>query len=221
MEEREQMQTDTTLDRRGKSITTFVVHDLVRMLEGVEDGDRVAVLTDDFEPFRADIAAWCEATGHRLVAVEESSGALRFEIERGIPQERGTSLAVVLSSDGLEELLSPLGFALAAALEGMSVHLYLQGPAVKVVTARFSPKLRGWARPFTRFAAAGLAKAGHIPAREKLAQLLDLGAEIYLCGPSMQHFKVAPEDVVFEGLGVVEYLTFMRVMETADVQIYS
>jgi predicted peroxiredoxin len=126
----------------------------------------------------------------------------------------------VISSDGLEELLSPLGFALAAALEGMAVHLYIQGPAVRVLTRGFRPKLHGWARPFSRFAASGLTNTGHIPAPEKLRQLRSLGTQIYMCGPSMQHFKVKPEDLIFQDLPVIEYLTFMPIMEEADVHIY-
>ncbi len=38
---------------------------------------------------------------------------------------------MVLSSVGLEELRSPLEFALGAALEGIQVNLYFQGPAAR------------------------------------------------------------------------------------------
>ena len=40
---------------------------------------------------------------------------------------QGKKVAMVISNSGLEELLSPLGFALGAALEGMEVHMYFQG----------------------------------------------------------------------------------------------
>jgi predicted peroxiredoxin len=89
-----------------------------------------------------------------------------------------------------------------------------------VLERGFRPRLRGWARPFSRFAASGLAKAGHVSAQEKLRQLRSLGAHLYVCGPSLQHFKVAKENLIFDGLPVVEYLTFAAVMEQADVHIY-
>jgi predicted peroxiredoxin len=127
---------------------------------------------------------------------------------------------MVISSDGLEELLSPLGFALAAALEGMDVHLYFQGPAVRVLTHQFRLKLRGWARPFSRFAEAGMRKAGHIPAKQKLEQLRNLGAQLYVCGASMPHFKVTEDELMFGDLPLVEYFTFMAIMERADIQLY-
>ena len=127
---------------------------------------------------------------------------------------------MVLSSDGLLDLLSPLGFALAAALEGIDVHLYFQGPGVRVLTKRFRPKLPGLSRPFSRFAIAGMNKAGHVPPHDKLRQLHKLEAHIYVCGGSLQPFKVSKEDFIFNDLPIVEYFSFMSVMEDADVQLY-
>ena len=187
----------------------------------MDEGDRLEVITDDFEPFGADIAAWCDAVGHRLVESRSENGQMTFLIEKRKPRVKQTSLAMVISNAGLEELLSPLGFALAAALEGTEVHLYLQGPAVRVLVKGYRPKLRGWGRPFSRFAAAGMEKTGHISAQQKLRQLESLGAHIYLCGPSMQHFKVDADQLILKGLPRVEYLSFMPIMEEADIQIYS
>jgi dienelactone hydrolase len=62
---------------------------------------------------------------------------------------------------------------------------------VRVLARRFTEHLHGPGRPFSRFARAGMARAGHIPAQEKLRQLQTLGAHLYACGRSMQHFNVA------------------------------
>ena len=209
------------LDRRRKSITTFVIYDANAELQGMAQGEVLEVLTDEFEPFEADIAAWCQATGHQLVHTEPTADGRRFLIEKRPTQAKETSLAIVISTDGLDELLSPLGFALAAALEGIDVHLYFQGPAVRVLAKGFRPKMHGWARPFSRFAAAGMTKAGHVPAQQKLEQLRTLGAHIYMCGGSMQPFKVTKEDLIYDDLPIVEYFTFMAVMEQADIHIYT
>lgn len=209
------------LDFRGKSITTYVIYDAAHRLEDMEIGDRLELLTDDAEFFEHDISAWSAAAGHTVCANEPVPGGRRFVIEKGPPPIKETSLAIVISTDGLEELLSPLAFALAAALEGIDVNLYLQGPAVRVMASGFQPKLKGWARPFSRIAAAGMTKSGHIPAQDKLRQLRSLGAAIYMCAGSMDHFKVAPEDLIFDDLPLVEYMTFMAVMEAADIHIFS
>lgn len=209
-----------TLDGRGKTITTFVVYDAATALAEMAQGDVLEIITDEFEAFEPDIAAWCRATGHVLRVSEPTPRGHRFLIEKGRTKVHETKLAMVISSAGLEELLSPLGFALGAALEGIDVHLYFQGPGVKVLTRGFRAKLRGWARPFTRFAAAGMTKSGHIPAQEKLAQLRSLGAHIYVCGGSLEPFKVRREDFIFDDMAIVEYLTFIEIMENADIQLY-
>ena len=209
------------LDGRDRTITTFVVHEASQLLDTMAEGEVLEVVTDDFEPFPADIAAWCRATGHRLIETRTSADGLHFLIAKGSAVVKDTTLAMVISVDGLEELLSPLGFALGAALEGIDVNLYFQGPGVRVLARGFHPKLRGWGRPFSRFAAAGMTKTGHIPAQEKLAQLRDLGAHIYVCGGSLDHFKVGREDFIYDDFEIVEYLTFMSVMETADIHIYT
>lgn len=209
------------LDRRGKSISTAIVFDVAAELDQMAEGDRLDIITDDFKPIEEDIAAWCRMREHRLIESTATPAGQRYIIEKGTGRRRDTRLAMVISSDGLEELLSPLAFALAAALEGMDVNLYFQGPAVRVLTRNYRPKLKGWARPFSRFAAAGMAKTGHVAAAVKLQQLRSLGAKIYVCGGSMPHFKVSPEDLMFDDLPLVEYLTFMEVMEQADVTLYN
>jgi TusA-related sulfurtransferase/predicted peroxiredoxin len=217
----ETLTADESLDRRGKTITTFVVFDAAAALQRMQVGERLEVLTEDRRFFEHDIEAWCRASGHTLVATDPISSGRRFLIEKGTAVEKSTSLAMVISMAGLEELLSPLAFALAAALEGIEVNLYVQGPAVRVLSRGFQPKLQGWARPFSRFAAADMAKSGHIPAQAKLRQLRSLGAHIYMCAGSMDHFKVSEDDLIFDDLPQVEYLTFMAVMESADIHIYT
>ena len=209
-----------SLDGRGKTITTYVVFAAAAELRSMKQGEVLELLTDEFEPFRHDIAAWCEASGNVLRSVDRATTGLVFEIEKGSRPGKESSLAIVISVDGLEELLSPLGFALAAALEGIDVHLYFQGPAVRVLTRGFRPRLKGWGRPFSRFAAAGMAKSGHIAAQEKLQQLRTMGGRIYACGGSMPHFKVSKEDLMFDDLPIIEYLSFMPIMEKADVSLY-
>lgn len=93
------------------------------------------------------------------------------------------------------------------------------GPAVRVLARGFTEKLHGPGRPFSRFARAGLTKAGHVPAQEKIGQLQALGADLYACGPSMRHFKVAKTDLAFDEVTISEYLTFMETMAGADIHL--
>ena len=66
-----------SLDRTGKTITTFVVFDAAAALQTMQVGDRLEVVTEDLEFFQHDIAAWCKAAGHVLVASDAAAGRRR------------------------------------------------------------------------------------------------------------------------------------------------
>ena len=161
----------TTLDVRGKTITTYIIYQVHTALARLAIGDRIEVLTDADPEIEADISAWCRMTGHVFVDVNPEGTASRFIVEKGKHDGPTRKLAMVISDDGLLELLSPLGFALASALEGMDVSLYFQGPAIRVLTEAYKPRMHGMGRPFSRFPRAGLEKAGHLPPHEKIRQL--------------------------------------------------
>jgi predicted peroxiredoxin/TusA-related sulfurtransferase len=209
-----------SIDVRGKTITTFILYSAAAKLQGLKEGDVLEVLTDAFEPIESDIRAWCRMTGHKLAAVEKEPDCERYHIEKGTPKGKEHRLAVVISDAGLEELISPLGFALGAALAGTEVAIYFQGPAVRVLAKGFKARLKGMGRFFSSFAEKGLAQAGHLPPQDKLRQLKELGARFYVCGPSMEHFGVKKAGLAFDDVVVAEYLTFIEVMHRADTQMY-
>jgi predicted peroxiredoxin/TusA-related sulfurtransferase len=208
------------LDLRGKSITTFIAYQTLMRLADLADGESLELLTDASEGIDNDINAWCRTRGQEIMAALRTDGSQQYTITKRPLRPSGKRYAAVISNPGLEELLSPLAFALAAALEGSVVSLYFQGPAVRVLAEGFTEHLHGPSRPFSRFARAGLIKAGHIPAQEKLRQLQALGARLYACAGSMQHFKVAKTDLAFDHVTIAEYLTFMETMARADINVF-
>lgn len=209
-----------SLDLRGKTITTYILYAIHDALTALSEGERVEVVTDAFPASEPDLQAWSRATGHALVDVAPDGDVRRFVFEKGPPSRSGHKLAAIIGDDGLFELLSPLGFALAAALEGHDVSLYFQGPAVRVLGSRYVARMHGLGRPFSRFPRRGLAKVGHVAPEEKVAQLQELGARIYACGPSMEHFGVDPSELAFDQVTVCEYPTFMEEMDSADMHLF-
>jgi predicted peroxiredoxin/TusA-related sulfurtransferase len=209
-----------TIDLRGKTITTYVLYFTVEKLQHMREGEILEVVTNNYEAIQNDILAWTRMTGHKLKSTVREEHYHLFYIEKSVPIEVESHLAMVISNKGLTELLSPLGFALAAALEGIDVHLYFQGPAVKVLKKGYKAKLKGIGSLFSKPARNGMAKVGHIPPQEKLYQLKELGAYIYICAPSMDRFKVKKEELIFDDIIVAEYLTFTEILHNADIQIY-
>ncbi len=216
----ETIATKRSLDLRGKTITTYILYEIHANLAGLAEGERVEVVTDPYPAIDTDLRAWCRTTGNPLIDVVADGQTRRFIVEKGPPRESAHKLAAILSDDGLFELLSPLGFALAAALEGHEVVLYFQGPAVRVLGRGFTAKMHGPGRPFSRFPRAGLAKIGHLPPEEKIAQLQELGARLFAYGPSMDHYKVDPTDLAFPDVTIASYPTFMEQMDDADIHLF-
>ncbi len=215
------LESDTQLvDGRGRSVSTAILYEVVGALRDLPRGSEIRVRADLLPAIDSDVRAWCRTTGHELAEVKEVESAREYVIRKASEVRKRPAWAMVISNPGLEELLSPLGFALAAALGGSAVSLYFQGPAVRVLTRSFSERLDGWRRPFSGFARRGLARTGHPPPHEKLRQLDDLGARIYICGPSMEHFKVATEDLFLAEIHVAAYPTFVEQMNSAGVQIF-
>jgi len=208
-------------DLRGRTITTFIACEVHDALSRLNEGDRLEVVTDAFTAIDTDLRAWCRATGNALVEADVTGSTWWFTIEKGIPRRSTRKFAAVIEDDGLFELLAPLGFALAAALEGHDVALFFQGPAVRVLAEGYVARMHGLGRPFSRFPRTGLDKVGHVPPQLKLRQLQRLDAHIYACGPSMEHFKVVESDLALDDIVVAEYLTFMERMDEADIHVYS
>jgi predicted peroxiredoxin/TusA-related sulfurtransferase len=210
---------DRSLDMRGKTIAVFIIYHARKMLTGMQDGQVLELVTDAYDAVDSDLRAWCHATHQTLRQAEPGPGLVRYYIEKAPFRPSGKKLAIIISNPGLEELLTPLGLALTAALSGSDVHLIFQGPAVRVLAQGFSAKLSGWSWLFSGFARDGMAEAGHLPPQDKLAQLRELGAKIYVCGASMDHFVVKRSQLVYPDIIIGEYAVFLDAMAGADITI--
>ena len=90
---------------------------------------------------------------------------------------------------------------------------------MRVLAQGFSAKLSGWSWPFSGVARDGLAEAGHLPPQDKLAQLRALGAKIYACGPSLDHFGVKRSQLAYPEIIIGEYAVFLGAMAGSDITI--
>lgn len=214
------IQANRSIDMRGKTITPFIVYKAMQNLKDMKEGEVLEVNTDNFEAIENDINAWCRMTGYGLVEMETGNNYQRYYIKKTNTKKRERKLAMIISDPGLEKLISPLGLALSAALSGTDVYIYFQGPAVRVLKKNFKAKLSGIQKPFSSFARKGMAKVGHLPPQDKLRQLKEFGAHIYICGGSMDPFGVKKSDLIFDDVIVAEYLTFLEIMDSADINIF-
>jgi len=208
------------LDLSGKHISVYVLNEVIRQMNDPREEKTIQIKVDSYEALQADLQAWGRITGNPWELIESTEDYMIYRLERGQKPVSRKKFALILSNAGLEELLSPLGFAWAAAVSGREVHIYFQGPAVRILRKGFKEKLKGIGAPFSVFARKGLSSIGHIPPQEKLRELKNLGAKFYVCQPSMDHFKVKKPDLIFPDAILAEYVTFLEIINEADIRFF-
>ena len=113
----------TSLDMRGKTITTFIAYETLKQLGDLADGESLELLTDAGEEITTTSVPGAVLGGKSL----RRPGTTMAASSTSSPNSRCAPPASATPHSfrrRLEELLSPLAFALAAALEGSDVSLY-------------------------------------------------------------------------------------------------
>jgi predicted peroxiredoxin/TusA-related sulfurtransferase len=210
-----------TIDFSGKKISGFIIFKISEKLEGLKINESIKIKTDNYKAVQSDLLAWSRMTRNQVELIETSDDNFFFEITKTSDKiGNGKTFSIIISDKGLEELLSPLGFSVGAALNGYQVNIYFQGPAVKVLQKGFKEKLKGFNSIFSGFARNGLSKIGHSPAQDKLRILERYGAKFYVCQPSMDHFRLKEQDIDFSNIVICEYFTFIEVLEKSDINFF-
>ncbi len=209
------------LDFSGKKISGFIIYKVSEKLDSLKINESIKIKTDNYKAVQQDLMAWGRMTGNKIEVTDDNQNNLVFEITKIANQiNKGKSFSIIISDKGLEELLSPLGFSVGAALSGYQVNIYFQGPAVKVLEKGFKEKLKGFNSIFSGFARNGLSKIGHSPAQSKLRILEKHGAKFYVCQPSMEHFGLKEQNIAFSNIVICEYFTFIEVLEKSDIKFF-
>jgi predicted peroxiredoxin len=213
---------DTTMHFPGKKISSYVLYEVAHSINGMQMDDRLRVVTENYPALKNDILTWVRISGIEMVSSSDFPDSSVYVFQKsaiGADSSR-TKVAMVISKDDLENLLTPLGFALSSAISGADVSIFFQGPAVRVLKSGFNEKLPGFNAIFSGFARNGLKKIGHLPPQDKVRQLKELGAHFYICGPSMEHFKVKSDELIFDDITKSEYFTVFELFRNANVQVF-
>jgi predicted peroxiredoxin/TusA-related sulfurtransferase len=197
---------------RGNGMTTDIVARAINRLDTMAHGEILALKVDAGEAIDSDLRAWCEATGNHLVRVDDFGESRTYHIEKGVPLSVVHRLALVLSTDDHDHLAAPLSLALAAALEGVEVSIFFEGEAVSILTAGYvRDGGRRWMRRSRRVA--------RTEAHDQVRRIHDLGGDLYACARAAADRSLTRSAFAFDRVIQAEYLTFLPVMEEADIQL--
>ncbi|MGI9648044.1 MAG: sulfurtransferase TusA family protein [Acidimicrobiia bacterium] len=198
------------LDLRGTGLTTEIVTRAISRLDAMSPGEALFIRVDAAEAIDNDLRSWCEATGNHLVRVDDNGDSRIYVIEKGVPMSVVHRLALVISSPEHDHLEAPLSLALAAALEGVDASIFFEGPAVRLLAPAPDPGRRWFRRAKVR---------ALDEARNQLQQIHDLGGHLYVSERSLAEFGLSHVELAFGRIIHAEYLTFLPVMEEADIQL--
>ncbi|NNC93717.1 MAG: sulfurtransferase TusA family protein [Acidimicrobiia bacterium] len=199
------------LDLRGNGVTTDIVARAINRLEIMSSGESLSLRVDAGEAIDNDLRAWCEATGNHLLDVSDAGDFRTYVIEKGVPVSVVHRLAMVVSSPDHGHLEAPLSLALAAALEGVAVSIFFEGSAVNILTTSFRQEGRRWFGWRSR--------SSQSEAHHRVRQIHDLGGDLYACERALGEHHISLADLAFDRIIHGEYLTFLPVMEEADIQL--
>ena len=199
------------LDLRGNGVTTDIVARAINRFEAMAAGESLSLEVDAGEAIDNDLRAWCEATGNHLITVVDHGAHRTYIIEKGVPVSVVHKLAMVISTPEHDHLVAPLSLALAAALEGVEVSIFFEGQAVRILTA-------GYAGPTSSLFGRKRHKVRR-EAHDRVRQIHDLGGDLYACERALNEHLLKPIDLAFDRIIHAEYLTFLPIMEEADIQL--
>lgn len=199
-----------TVDARGTHVSNDLLAIVVENLSDLAIGDTLEVLTEDFQAIETDLRSWSSVTGHEITTSGPAGGGLRFVLRKGRPLATAHKLVAIVSSDRPTALDAPLGFATAAAVEGLEVAVFFRGTGVRLLDRSYAPR-RGLRSIFSR--------KRRRPLRDDVFRLFENGVDVYACALSMEDHGVTSSDLLFSNIIVAEYPTFVKVMEEADIQI--
>jgi len=185
-----------------------------------------------------DLSVWCEATGNKLVASEFSEDAkeMRALIQKGSKIEgRGSEVdssmrvggrkhvCLLISTADLEALVLPLDKALAAAVMGMQVHVCFEGAGVRILKSGYRPTVSGFfGRIFTSRVEADIKVGNGCPLPSAAIQMLEeLGAQFYVCGPSLERYGVGEEHLLVNSVTLASMVTWVDLMASSDVNFFT
>lgn len=181
------------------------------------DDAKIEFVVKDHAEIIEDIKRWCGARGHGFyeIDVKKDSGKEGIVTAPGTrrcglvkhtrmgeneweARRRGRemSLTAIISSEELEEVLFPLEKALAAAVLGMGVNVVFEGAGVRFMKRGYQPD-------------------------DSIKILEEFGAKFWICGLSMRNYQVSPEEVAAKEWTAAGPVTWVELLATTNVHVFS
>jgi predicted peroxiredoxin len=171
-----------------------------------------------------DIATWCSTTGYQLICSEPGEeNELRCLIQKGEQKRNDKTMTVVISTANLEDVAYPFDKAIGGAVLGMQVNIVFEGAGVRLLKRGYrAPPSGFWGRIFTTVVENVMKdKIGWPLPQDAIAMLEELGANFYVCGPSLVGYGVREEELVAKNHTLGGTITWIDLLAQSSVNVFS
>jgi predicted peroxiredoxin len=184
----------------------------------------VELLIKDDKGMLKDIATWCSTTGYRLICSEVGEEEdMRCLIQKGERKRNEKVMTVMISTASLEQVAYPFDRAIGGAVLGMEVNVVFEGAGVRLLKRGYRATVSGlWGRVFTASVEDAMKRKTGWPLPQDAIGILDeLGANFYVCGPSMVAFGVREEELVVKNHTLGGTLTWVDLLARSNATVSS
>ncbi len=184
----------------------------------------VELVIKDDKGMLKDIATWCSSTGHQLICSEPGKeGEMRCLIQKGEEKRNDKTMTVIICTADLEDLAYPLDKALGGVVLGMQVNVVFEGAGVRLLKRGYRASLSGfWGRIFTAVVENVMKdKIGWFLPQDAITMLEELGANFYICGPSMVGYGVREEELVVKHYTLGGTITWLDLLARSNINVFS
>jgi predicted peroxiredoxin len=216
----------TVVDARHTFKSYQAAYLVIQELSRRDDEAVVELLIKTDKGTLKDIATWCSTTGYQLICSElGEEEEMRCLIQKGEGGRKRNDkvMTVVVSTAGLEEVVYCFDRAIGGAVLGMRVNVCFEGKGVRLLKSGYRAKAEGfWGRAFTSWTEDAMKKNTGWPLpQDAIGILEELGADFYVCGPSMAAFGVREEELVVQSHTLGGTITWVDLLARSDVSVFS
>lgn len=216
--------TEIKIDASGTWKPYMVAYKIIKETVGMENGKNFEVIIKDNKGVLADIKLWCESAGYVFLGSEnKDENKLSLFVRKGDAKRDNHKMTVVISTANLEKVLLPFDKALSGAVMGMGVNVFFEGAGVRLLKKDYRSKLSGVIGGIFTGKVEGIMEKdiGWPAPKEAISILEDLGADFYVCGPSMVAYGVKEEDIMVKKYAISAVITAAKLLADSDIHIFS
>lgn len=214
----------TMIDARHTFKSYIAIYSVIQEFSHRDPEFVIELLTKNDKGLLKDITVWCERTGNELLSFEsEGEGGMRCLIQKGERRRNDKVMTVVMSTADLERVVYPFDKAIAGAVLGIEVNIVFEGAGVRLLKRGYRSTVSGFlGRLFTTIVENVMKKDIGWPLPKDAIEILgELGANFYICGPSMVGYGVREEELIVKNFTLGATITWVDLLDRSDISVFS